>query len=148
MNKTQLQEILDYLDAEFAGIVNKMSDLDRKKRAVHWAKEIGSYDYQTVLDIVKKLSQNSFMPRTAEVISEINRSQNFSKNKNEKSKCKIISDFLGNEIVTVFYSNGEEMLTGYLKNLPEWMQLKFRWMANPTEENAIAWDNYLIEHGG
>ena len=44
------------------------------------------------------------------------------------------------------HSDGSEWIGGYLSSFPEWMQAKFRWMADPTPENTAAWDAWIFEH--
>lgn len=145
MNKVQLQEILSYLDAEYAGIINRMSDAERKNRAEHWAREIGPLDFDTTMTAVRNLARNAFMPRTAEVLAEVEKLQQTIQESKQakKTRCRIMRDAAGNEILDLRYSDGSQWMTGSLSNLPEWMQIKFRWMANPNAENTLAWDSFI-----
>jgi len=142
MNKYQLTQIMDYLDAEYAGIVSRMTDAEKKARTKHWAQEIGPLDFDAVMDAVRKLSRGQFMPRTAEVIAEVETVRR--KNTCGKPICRIFRDAAGHEILDLRYSDGSDWITGYLDHFPEWMQAKFRWMADPTPENTAEWDRYML----
>lgn len=146
MNKFQMNKVMGYLDAEYAGIVNKMTETDKKIRAEHWAKEIGPLNFDAVMRAVRKLAKNQYMPRTAEIISEVEKDQ-AANSKSNQIKCRIMTDAAGDEIVDLRHADGSEWIQGYLRNLPEWMQIKFRWLANPTPENTLAWDNVLLANG-
>ena len=145
MNKDQLKQVLGYLDAEYAGITSRMSPEDRNIRLQHWAKEVGPLDFGMTMTAVRKLSRGPYMPRTGEVIAEVER-QKESVRPKQKSKCRIFRDADGLEIVDLRYSDGSEWVTGYLASFPEWMQKKFRWMANPTQENVEAWDEVIASY--
>lgn len=142
MNKSQLQQIIDYIDAEFAGIVSRMSQEDRASRLKHWAREIGSLDFDQVMLAVRKLARGQYMPRTAEILAEVEQQNRTAQT--GKETVRIFKDLAGNEIVDVKV-NGETMISGYLSSFPEWMQAKFRWQAtgDPTE-----WDAWILEHEG
>ena len=143
MNKQQLERVLSYMDAEYAGIVSRMTDAERKTRATHWAMEIGSMDFNAVMAAVRKLSRNSYMPRTAEVISEVEKQESVTES-SRKNNCRIFRDANGEEVLDLRHSDGTEWMTGYLKYFPDWMQIKFRWQADPSNENTLAWDNYIL----
>ena len=149
MNKKQLEDILNYLDQEFAGIVAKMSNEDKRKRAQHWAKEIGSLNYDDVMQAVHKLSEGNFMPRTAEIIREVREYRNINRrieNNPTLQKCFIWPDANGNEVYKLTQSDGTEIMYGTFKDIPEWMQIKFRWMADKTNpEKCLAWENYIMQ---
>ena len=145
MNKLQLQEVMNYLDAEYSGIVARMTDDEKKIRARHWASEIGSLDFDAVMTAVRKLSRGQFMPRTAEILNEVENLRP-ERIRGKREICKIYRDASGNEVLDLRYSDGSEQLSGYLSGFPEWMQLKFRWMAEPNELNTLAWENYIMAH--
>ena len=63
-----------------------MSTEEKKKRAQHWAKEIGSLNYEDVMQAVRKLSEGSFMPRTAEIIREVREHPAIISRKNESNR--------------------------------------------------------------
>ena len=142
MNKQQLQSILDYLFTEFASITSKMTPESKKQLSQHWAKEIGNYDYDIADNAVRKLSKGQFMPRTGQIIAEIEK-QSEAKSKTQ-NKCRIFTDAAGNEILDLRFSDGTPQICGLLSNCPEWMQIKFRWIANPSPENTAAWDEYIM----
>lgn len=146
MNKDQLSQVLAYLDAEYAGIINRMTETEKKARAQHWATEVGMQDFDAVMIAVKKLARGQYMPRTAEVLSEV---ENSMKKRSEGNpKCRIFRDLSGQEILDLRYSDGSEWMSGYLGSFPLWMQIKFRWMSNPTPENTAAWDEFIYAHEG
>ena len=145
MNKTQFAEVMAFLDSEYAGIVSRMSKEEKQIRLDHWRKEIANLDFSAVMRAIRELSKGQYMPRTAEVIERVNRQQTASK---PSQKCRIFRDANGDEVLDLRNSDGSEFMTGYLRYFPEWMQLKFRWMANPNAENTLAWDNYIAEYGG
>lgn len=145
MTKTQFAEVMAFLDSEYAGIVSRMSREERQMRLDHWRKEIAQLDYTAVMTAIRELSRGQYMPRTAEVIEKVSRQQTVSK---PSRKCRIFRDANGDEVLDLRNSDGSEFMTGYLRYFPEWMQLKFRWMANPNAENTLAWDNCIAEHGG
>ena len=142
MNKDQLKQVLSYIDAEFAGIVNRMTDDEKKARAEHWKTEVGMLDFDAVMAAVKKLAGRPYMPRTAEILAEVKSSGK--KMSEGEPRCRIFRDAAGDEVLDLRFSDGSEWISGYLKNLPEWMQLKFRWMADPTPENTAAYDAYIL----
>ena len=149
MNKKQLEQIMDYLDNEFAGIVNRLTQEEKKKRYKHWANEIGNLDFNAAMTAVRKLSRGQYVPRTAEVIAEVEKLQGeiyeteqASSSKN--SKCKIYRNQSGDEIYEI--NNNYRSNTGNFTSLPEWLQIKLRWISNPSEANTLAWDNYIMEH--
>lgn len=144
MNKKQLEQVLAYIDSEYAGIVSRMTDVEKESRIRHWAKEIGSMDFDAVMAAVRKLSRGQYMPRTAEVLREIETAGK--KSVSGKQRCRIFLDTNGNEVLDLRFSDGSEWMSGYLSCFPDWMQIKFRWMANPTQENTAAWDNYIFAH--
>lgn len=143
MDKTQFAEVMGYLDSEYAGIVSRMSRDERQVRNDHWRKEIGNLDFGAVMTAIRKLSRGQYMPRTAEIIAEVE-SQAPVKT-SQGIKCRIFRDATGQEILDLRHSDGSEWMYGYLRNFPDWMQLKFRWQANPTPENTLAWDNYILQ---
>ena len=143
MDKKQLDSVMRYLDTEYAGIAKKMTDEEKAMRTRHWADEIGTLDYNAVMTAVRKLAKNAYMPRTAEVIAEVE-SQAPVKT-SQGIRCRIFRDATGQEILDLRHSDGSEWMYGYLSNFPDWMQLKFRWQANPTPENTLAWDNYILQ---
>ena len=143
MNKNQLSQVIAYVDAEYAGIVSRMTDDEKRIRAKHWAQEIGGLSFDAVMAAVRKLSRGPYMPRTAEILSEVELSTGSAAKTAGRSRCRIYRDQNGDEILDLRYSDGSEWVTGYLTNFPEWMQLKFRWMANPNAETAAAWDAYI-----
>lgn len=144
MNKDQLKQVLSYIDAEYAGIVSRMTEDEKKARAKHWGTEVGMLGFDSVMAAVRKLSRGQYMPRTAEVLAEV---ENSGKKLSEaKPRCRIFRDISGREILDLRYSDGSEWMGGYLKNFPEWMQIKFRWMADPNEENTAAWDAFIFAH--
>lgn len=145
MNKTQFAEVMAFLDSEYAGINSRMSKEERQMRLDHWRKEIASLDYNAVMTAIRELSRGQYMPRTAEVIEKVHAQQTVRK---PSRKCRIFRDANGDEVLDLRNSDGSEFMTGYLRYFPEWMQLKFRWMANPNAENTLAWDNCIAEHGG
>lgn len=145
MNKQQFAEVMAFLDSEYAGIVSRMSREERQMRLDHWRREIAQLDYTAVMTAIRELSRGQYMPRTAEVIEKVQAQQTVSK---PSRKCRIFRDANGDEVLDLRNSDGSEFMTGYLRYFPEWMQLKFRWMANPTYENTLAWDNCIAEHGG
>ena len=145
MNKQQMESVLGYLDTEYAGIVKRMTDAEKATRAKHWAMEIGPLDYNAVMTAIRKLAKNAYMPRTAEIIAEVEKSLPETK-VSQKPRCRIFRDANGDEVLDLRHSDGTEFMSGYLKSFPEWMQLKFRWQANPTYENTLAWDNYILQH--
>ena len=140
MNKSQLQQIIDYIDAEFAGIVSRMSQEDRAARLQHFAREIGSLDFDDAMLAVKKLSRGQYMPRTAEILAEVEQIRKTQTS--GKEKVRIFRDASGNEILSVT-RDGETVISGYLASFPDWMQAKFRWLStgDPTE-----WDAYIMAH--
>ena len=142
MNKYQLSQVLGYLDAEYAGIVSRMTPEERSARAAHWAREVGSMDFEAVMGAVRKLARGQYMPRTAEVRQAVSEAKPAG---TQKEKCRIFPDASGNEIVDLRYPDGSEWITGYLSSFPEWMQKKFRWMADPSEANRNAWDAVIME---
>jgi len=151
MNKDQLQQVLDYLDCEYAGIINRMTETEKKSRAKHWASEVGSLDFNTVMTAVRKLARGPYMPRTGEVLSEVEKAEMdnaFHKPNRDrywwKPKCKIWKGQNGEEYYDYRNADGTETLNGIFRNLPEWMQLKFRWLADPTPENSEAWENFIL----
>lgn len=148
MNKAQLTQVLEYIDAEWAGITTRMSADEKRARAKHWAAEIGTLDFDAVMTAVRELSAGQYMPRTAEIIAAVRKQKPASKA--GKENCRIFRDASGNEVLDLRASNGSEMLYGYLDGFPEWMQIKFRWMADPTPEHTAAWDAYIAacETGG
>ena len=143
MDHKQFETVIAYLDTEYAGIVSKLTLEEKKKRVNHWADEIGELDYNAVMTAVRKLAKNAYMPRTAEVIAEVE-SQAPVKT-TQGIRCRIFRDVNGDEILDLRHSDGSEWMYGYLSNFPEWMKLKFRWQANPTPENTLAWDNYILQ---
>lgn len=143
MDHKQFETVIAYLDTEYAGIVSKLTPEEKKKRVNHWADEIGELDYNAVMTAVRKLAKNAYMPRTAEVIAEVE-SQAPVKT-TQGIRCRIFRDATGQEILDLRHSDGSEWMYGYLANFPEWMQLKFRWQANPNAENTLAWDNYIMQ---
>lgn len=145
MNKDQLKQVMGYLDMEYSAIISKMTAEERKMRFQHWAKEIGPLDFTAVMTAVRKLSQGQYMPRTGEVIAEIGKITNAAKPQRSVT-CHIYRDAAGNEILDLHHSDGSLCMTGYLDGFPEWMQVKFRWMADPTPANTEAWDNYIMAH--
>lgn len=149
MNKQQLSRVFEYIDAEWAGIAARMSSDEKKTRAKHWAAEIGTLDFDAVMTAVRELSAGQYMPRTAEIIAAV-RKQKPAPKANGRMNCRIFRDASGNEVLDLRTSTGSEMLYGYLASFPEWMRLKFRWMADPTPENIAAWDAYIAacEMGG
>lgn len=142
MNKEQFAEVMGYLDSEYAGIVNRMSGDEKKIRLAHWRKEIGNLDYNAVMTAVRKLSKGQYVPRTAEIIAEVESQMPVKTSQNPK--CRIFRDADGKEVLDLRHSDGTGFMYGYLSNFPKWMQLKFRWMANPNAENTLAWDNYIM----
>lgn len=144
MNKEQFEKVMTYIDTEYAGIIRGMTEADRKKRTAHWASEIGTLDFDAAMKAVRKLSHGPYMPRTAEVIDEVQKQPAHSTG--GKMKCMIFRDAKGEEVLDLRMSNGNQMLYGYLRNFPSWMQIKFRWMADPNPENTLAWDNYILEY--
>lgn len=143
MDHKQFETVIAYLDTEYAGILGKLTPEEKKKRVNHWADEIGGLDYNAVMTAVRKLARNAYMPRTAEVIAEVE-SQAPVKT-TQGIRCRIFRDATGQEILDLRHSDGSEWMYGYLSNFPDWMQLKFRWQANPTPENTLAWDNYILQ---
>ena len=146
MNKEQLKQVLGYIDAEYAGIVARMTDAEKIARAKHWMTEIGSLDYDAVMTAVRKLSRGQYMPRTAEIRSEVEQIGKISMKTGPGTKCRIYRDPSGEEVLDLRYRDGSEWMTGYLRYFPEWMQLQFRWMADPSPENTAAWDAYIFAH--
>ena len=147
MNKQQLQTIMDYLDNEYAGIVNRLTSQEKKARYQHWAKEIGTLDFNAAMNAVRKLARGQYIPRTAEVISEVEKLQESIRETEQasgskSSTCRIYRNASGDEIYET--SNNYRSNSGELNALPEWLQIKLRWMANPTEENIKAWDNWIM----
>ena len=145
MNKAQFSQVMGYLDSEYAGIVSRMSGAERQARLEHWKNEIGSLEFNAVMEAIRELSRGQYMPRTAEVIEKVSSRRNQS---STSARCRIFRDASGNEVLDLRHSDGSEFLYGYLNHFPEWMQLKFRWMANPNAENTLAWDSFIAEHGG
>lgn len=153
MNKSQLQEVLDYMDCEYAGIVSGMTDDEKRNRAKHWAKEIGSLDFSAVMNAVRKLARGQFMPRTGEVLREVE-AESLNKGFDRpmrsqywwKPKCRIWQGNDGKEYYDYQGPDSSESMHGLFSALPEWMQLKFRWLAEPTTENTEAWENYIFAH--
>lgn len=141
MNKYQLREVLAYLDMEYAGIVNRLSEDEKKARARHWASEVGALDFDSVMLAVKKLSRGQYMPRTAEVLAEVEKSRKVITSL--KPTCRIFRDASGLEILDLRYSDGSEWMSGYLSNFPDWMQEKFRWMSSgdPADYDAFIAEN-------
>ena len=142
MNKFQLKQVVDYIDAEYMGIVSRMTAEERAARLSHWAKEIGGLDFYAVMAAVRKLSRGQYMPRTSEVIAEVEQT---SKPVSRKPSCRIFAGTDGELIVDLRYPDGSEWITGYLSRFPEWMQTKFRWIADPTPENTAAWDALILD---
>lgn len=140
MNRQQLEQVMRYLDNEYSGIVRAMSETERKTRAEHWAREVGNLDFDSVMTAVRKLAKGQYMPRTAEVIAEVRESAGKPKT-NGMMTCKVFGD----ELYELRYSDGSLAMSGRLSVLPDWMQKKFRWMANPTPENTWAWDACIEE---
>ena len=147
MNKQQLQTIMDYLDNEYAGIVNRLTPQEKKARYQHWAKEIGTLDFNAAMNAVRKLARGQYVPRTAEIISEVEKLQasiyeteQASGSKN--SHCRIFRNSTGDSIYEV--GNNYRTTSGNIDSLPEWLQLKLKWLANPTQENLEAWDNCIM----
>ena len=143
MNKYQLAQIMEYVDTEYVGIVSRMTDDERKARLKHWSQEIGPLDFDAVMAAVRKLARGQYMPRTAEVIAEVESSGR--KAAAGKPTCRIFRDSCGEEVLDLRFADGSEWISGYLANFPEWMQAKFRWMADPTKCTE-AWDAYIQEH--
>ena len=144
MNKVQLSQVIAYIDAEYAGIAARMSNDEKKIRARHWASEVGALDFDAVMGAVRKLARGQYMPRTAEVISEVEKSRAGSRS--GRSKCRIYRDPAGHEILDLRHPDGSDWICGDLSRFPEWMQLQFRWMADPSPENTAAWDAYISAH--
>lgn len=142
MNRNQLNRVMGYLDAEYGGIVSRMTEAERKVRAQHWANEVGPLEFDAVMDAVRELSQGPYMPRTAEVIGKV-RERAGSRMQDTAGRCRIFRDAEGREVLDLRFSDGTEQISGYLSAFPEWMQAKFRWMADPSEENTENWDAYI-----
>lgn len=142
MNRNQLTQIIDYIDAEFAGIVSRMSQEERSSRLKHFSREIGALDFDQAMTAVRKLSRGQYMPRTAEILAEVEQMNRTAQT--GKETVRIFKDHAGHEIVDVRV-NGETTITGYLSGFPEWMQAKFRWQAtgDPTEL-----DTWILGHEG
>lgn len=140
MNKAQLSQVLEYIDAEWAGITARMSVDEKKARAKHWATEIGTLDFDAVMNAVRELSKGQYMPRTAEIIAAVRNQKPAVKT--GRMTCRIWQAG-GDEVYDLRNPDGSECMFGRMQGLPEWMQIKFRWMADPTPENTAAWDAYI-----
>ena len=146
MNKNQLTQVLEYLDTEYAGITARMTEDERKQRAKHWSKEIGMLDFDSVMSAVRKLSQGQYMPRTAEVIREVQSMPKVSNASRGRQTCRIQVTSDGTEVFQLKNSDGTEVMSGTLRSLPEWMAAKFRWLADPNPENTAAWDQCISQY--
>ena len=147
MNKSQLQTIMDYLDNEYAGIINKLTPQEKKSRYLHWAKEVGCLDFNATMTAVRKLARGQYVPRTAEVIAEVEKLQATiheaeRASSSSKSNCRIYRNATGDEIYEL--QSPQIGTSGSFSTLPDWMQVKLRWMADPTPENTKAWDEIIM----
>lgn len=143
MNRNQLNQVMGYLDAEYGAIVSRMSPDERKIRAQHWASEVGPLDFDSVMTAVRKLAGGQYMPRTAEVIAAVKEMGQGKRGR--RMSCRIWQ--AGNdEVFDLRYSDGSEAMTGLMSALPEWMQVQFRWLADPTPENTARWDALIAAH--
>ena len=140
MNKNQLLQVMEYLDAEYAGIVSRMAPEERSARLRHWSREIGALDFDSAMTAVKVLARGQYMPRTAEILAEVERSRAAAKT--GKQTVRIFRDDSGAEILDV-RENGETVIGGYLESFPEWMQAKFRWLSGGDPAD---WDAYISAH--
>lgn len=147
MTKDQVKQIMDYLDMEYGGIISRMTTDERRKRNQHWVTEIGSLDFNAAMTAVRKLSREPYMPRTGEVIAEVEKLQEFidTAERYHRTTCRIYRDAAGHEILELG-GRGFESIVGFLSSLPDWMQIKFHWMADPTPANTEAWETYIMEH--
>ena len=148
MNKEQVGQVLDYLDMEYCGITAKMTDDERKLRAKHWAQEIGALDFDDVMTAVRKLSQGPYMPRTAEIIREVQDAPKMPKTSAGPQSCRIEEKFAGTEVYQLRNADGSIAEEGILNMLPDWQILKYRWIADPNPENTAAWDNCMMQIQG
>ncbi len=147
MNKDQLKQFMSYLDMEYTAIVNKMPNDERKMRYQHWAREIGPLDFNPAMTAIRKLSRGQYMPRTGEVIAEVEKMNEFidiAERYHRHGKCRIYRDAAGDEMLDLSLEN--DSMSGYLNSLPDWMQIKFRWMADPSPTNTEAWEDFIMGH--
>lgn len=142
MNRKQLDQIMNYIDAEYSGIVSRMTVEERTARLKHFSREIGALDFDSAMTAVRKLSRGQYMPRTAEILAEVEQMNRTAQT--GKETVRIFKDHAGHEIVDVRV-NGETMISGYLSSFSDWMQAKFRWQATGDPSELDTW---ILGHEG
>lgn len=144
MNTEELNRVLSWIDSEFYTQASKMTVEEKTQRARHWREELGAYPFSAVMEAVRKQSGSGFVPRTSQIREELRGKVYLTDYKHRgKPVCRIIRTEDG-EICE--YTSETMKIISPFDRLPEWLRIKFRWMAEPTEENTAAWDAWIRQH--
>lgn len=149
MNKGQLQQVMFYLDAEFPGIMNRMTDDEKAARAKHWAAEVGTLDYDMVMQAIRTLAEKGYPPSTAQIRAEIRKFLP-AERENVEPYCRVFRDPSGQMCYDLRFRNGGGGSGLVGKLMQPWELIKWRYLATKKPEHQAAWESIIMakESGG